>query len=779
MIDCEIVFDMRCLQDPSYKDRGVGKLSANLVRNVHNSCEKIGTSTLGLIDPGLPPLEDRFLRLVDRVQSNAYLGAKGRSTVFLELSPMTHDPLFLGRIVNDPDILKLAIVYDFIPLMKPERYLPTPSNRLDYHTQLIWLSRYDHFFPISQYTSDELRRLLNVDPTRITRTGAPIDSAFERIGTSGRRTRFSERYVLACGGAEPRKNIECPILAHARSREMQDARIQLVVTGNYPPSWQERLRDLYASNGGRPALLIFPGFVDEDELVSIYRGAQCTVVAAQMEGFSMPVVEAMAAGSPVITSSIPAHKELVERNDLMFSSEDAEELRGKVEALVLNPAKRTEIVQDQSTRWQRFRADKIAGDFWAAVSDLVTHRYPKSKGILRGARPRIAFLSPMPPDQSGVADYSAATIRELGKLVDIHVFSKHAPVTMPDGAASAQQITALPCLSSGFDRVVGVVGNSHFHLEVFQLLERYGGACIEHDNRLLGFYRILLGSSRACAIAESELGRRVTEEEIGSWMQDESRLQATFLGELAEWASPMFVHSRVTADIVQERFSKTPIYLPFSIYRQWENDPTDQRLKVSARQRLGIASKEFAIISLGFVHSNKAAEECIWAVDLLRSWKIPAKLYFVGGFAADEGKFRNLVSKLNLNDHIEFLSEFVTEAKYRDYLLAADAAVQLRTHFFGGLSGALLDCIAVGLPTVANDDLALAMEAPTYVSAVPDHPSPVLIAEALAEISQRGANRSQFDEARRHYCEVHSFKNYAQQLCEGLGFETTANQKRP
>lgn len=769
MNNYEIVFDMRCLQDPSYKDRGVGKLSANLVRTVGRLREKIKISTLGLIDPVLPPLEDRFLHLVDRVRSNAYLGAKGCSTVFVELSPMTHDPLFQGRIVNDPDILKLAIVYDFIPLMKPERYLPTASNRLDYHTQLIWLSRYDHFFPISQHTSDKLRRILGVNPMRITKTGAPIDSAFERADTSGRRERFSDRYILACGGAEPRKNIECPILAHAGSGAMQDAGIRIVVTGNYPPGWQEVLRDLYVRNGGRQELLIFPGFVDEDKLVSIYRDALCTVVATHMEGFSIPVVEAMAAGSPVIASSIPAHKELIGRDDLMFSPDSVEELRRKLEALTVDQAGRTEIILDQSTRWQRFRADKIADEFWSTVGDLVTRRQPKRTGILRGARPQIAFLSPMPPDQSGVADYSAATIRELRKLVDVHVFSKHAPLTTPDGAASAQQITTLPCLSSGFDRVVGVIGNSHFHLEVFQLLERYGGACIEHDNRLLGFYGSLLGSPRACAVAERELGRSVSVEEVGSWLQDESRLRATFLGEIAEWASPMFVHSRVTAKIVRERFSKTAIYLPFSIYRQWETDPTDRRLKLAARRRLGIAKKEFAIISLGFVHSNKAAEECIWAVDLLRSWDIPAKLHFVGGFASDEGPFRNLVSNLGLTDHVVFSSDFVGEAQYRDYLLAADAAVQLRTHFFGGLSGALLDCIAVGLPSVANEDLALAMEGPTYVSTVPDHPSPVLVAEALAKISQKAANRSQFDEARRHYCDVHSFKNYAQQLCEGLG----------
>ncbi len=57
---------------------------------------------------------------------------------------------------------------------------------------------------------------------------------------------------------------------------------------------------------------------------------------------------------------------------------------------------------------------------------------------------------------------------------------------------------------------------------------------------------------------------------------------------------------------------------------------------------------------------------------------------------------------------------------------------------------ALLDCIAAGLPTVANDDMAEAMDAPSYVLRVPDHPSPVLIAEALAEISDRIRDRTSF-----------------------------------
>ncbi|MBB3143621.1 glycosyltransferase involved in cell wall biosynthesis [Phyllobacterium trifolii] len=768
-----ILFDMRCLQDSAYKHRGVGKLSENLVRSVDRLSKKYKISTLGLVDPALPPLEDSFRNLVDEVCANAHVGLERGPTVFIELSPMTHDPLFVARVVNDTDVLKIAIVYDFIPLLKPERYLPNPSNRIHYDTQLTWLSRFDHFFPISQYTADELHRILHIDSTRITNTAAPVGSAFELLRSSALRERLPKRYVLAPGGAEPRKNIECPIKAHARSGALQDAQIGLVVAGNYPWDWQARLRDLYVSCGGQSDLLFFTGFIDEDDLVAIYRGATCAIVAAHMEGFSIPVVEAMAAGTPVVASDIPAHVELVERGDLMFSPDDAQEAMSKLEMLVSNESHRAAVIEDQSTRWQRFRADNIASMFWNAVDGLLVTRKPGTVfNVTRGSRPRIAFLSPMPPDRSGVADYSAATIKELGKLVDVDVYARGKLLEIPEGASTANTISPFPFVSPQYDRVIGVVGNSDFHLEIFNLLMRYGGACIEHDNRLLGFYRILHGLGRTQDVAQMELKRAVSCHEIDSWMSDESLLEATFLGELAKSCSPLFLHSKVTTALVNERLNAGAIHLPFSIYRPWTYDPVDLTIKNNARKRLGMEDGEFAIATFGYIHSNKAIEEIIWAVDLLRSWNVPAKLYCVGGWATLEHQlFLDLRSRLGLEDHIVFAAEYTSDAKYRDFLLAADAGVQLRTHFLGGLSGGLLDCIAAGLPTVANDDMAEAMDAPSYILRVPDHPSPVLIAEALAEISDRIRDRTKLGGERLLYSDEHSFKRYSELLCQYLGFD--------
>jgi glycosyltransferase involved in cell wall biosynthesis len=326
-----------------------------------------------------------------------------------------------------------------------------------------------------------------------------------------------------------------------------------------------------------------------------------------------------------------------------------------------------------------------------------------------------------------------------------------------------------PQLTTRFDRVIGVMGNSHFHTEVFDMLMRYGGACIEHDNRLLGFYRFLQGEQHTRAVAERELKRPIEPGELEKWLGDEATLDATFLGELAERSQPLCVHSRGTARLVRERFDITPTYLPFSVYRSWSASEFNSANRLRARDRLGLARHEVAVVSLGYVSSSKAPEDCIWAIEMLRGWNIPAKLYFVGE-QSDFARLTSLRDSLGLESHVRFAPEYTPENIYRDYLLAADVAVQLRTHLLGGLSGALLDCIAVGLPAVANQDLATSMETPSYVAVVPDRPSPVLIAEALANlVGSRGS--PSIDEERRAYCGVHNFEVYAERLCEALALD--------
>ena len=83
---------------------------------------------------------------------------------------------------------------------------------------------------------------------------------------------------------------------------------------------------------------------------------------------------------------------------------------------------------------------------------------------------------------------------------------------------------------------------------------------------MLGFYRILLGLERTLSVASKELGRPVAEAELNSWLADEGKLEALFLGEIAESAAPTIVHSPVTARMFENRYGVPAVYLPFSVF---------------------------------------------------------------------------------------------------------------------------------------------------------------------------------------------------------------------
>ena len=205
MRQLDVIFDARCAQTSGYRDRGIGRHAISIVRHARETLDaKYDARLLAVTDNLLEPLPDDIATLFDEVRQNSYTGALARPSWFVELSPMTHDPLFVARLVDHPQILTAAVVYDFIPDTEPERYLPTAAMKLDYALSKYWLSRFDLFWPISRATAGELRTRLRVPDTRMTVTGAAIAVAPDALN---RHDRSSDplQHILVVGGADQRQ----------------------------------------------------------------------------------------------------------------------------------------------------------------------------------------------------------------------------------------------------------------------------------------------------------------------------------------------------------------------------------------------------------------------------------------------------------------------------------------------------------------------------------------------------------------------------------------------
>lgn len=754
-----VIVDARCLQDPAYRERGIGQHAESLLR--HRPKGRTTGPLIGVLDPALPPLPLGTANLFDRLHWTAYPGPTDNG-LFLSLSPMTHSPLRIAPLLMQSGRQRAAIIYDFIPHEMPEAYLPSTSDRLDYYSRLAWLGAYDVFLPISQTTTQQLCELVpNARLEQCFVTGVAVRASL--VPRPGDLVGLPLRHVLAVAGPDPRKNVEAPILAHAESQALQSGGIPLLVAGNYPPDQQARLAEIHVKAGGDPALLCFLPHLTDDALRAAYRAAFVTVAPSRAEGFSIPVIEAGANGCPVLAADCSAQKELVTQADALFAPDDTTRLRLLLERLVTDPTARADLVARQRDVWPRFTESEVAARFWGALSTR-----PAAPAIARSIKPSLALLSPMPPDRTGVADYSYAVLGAIAELTDVVVYTETAAPVAPAGVR-VEMLTQQACLSGKHDAVVAVLGNSHYHRRIFELLLDYGGACIAHDARMLHFYAGLLGPQRTAAIAEAELGRPANMCEISGWIAQERNLPTFFMSEVLRAARPAFMHSRLSCNLMQKTYGVEVRHLPFVALRVPAAKELTSLARIAARNRLNLPSDSFAIATFGFVTPDKAPHELIWALSMLHSWRIPANLTFVGEASESlQHDLENLALSLGLKDHVRFLGT-VHETVWREWLQAADAAVQLRAHTIGSVSAALMDCLTAGVPTVANLDLADAIDAPEVICRrVPDHISAVLIAEQLAEIADASPAMFRNEAIRQAYVATHTPERYAAALLAGL-----------
>lgn len=156
----------------------------------------------------------------------------------------------------------------------------------------------------SENTKRDIVDLYKIDPKKIhvlTPGVAPLfhqENNVPALEQVQKKYNLGEKYILFLGTIEPRKNIEAVVRAFEQSPQLREAGYELILAG--AAGWKNRriLKSIEQSEGVR-----YIGYVDSEEKPFLYRGASLFVYPSLYEGFGFPVLEAMASGIPVITSS--------------------------------------------------------------------------------------------------------------------------------------------------------------------------------------------------------------------------------------------------------------------------------------------------------------------------------------------------------------------------------------------------------------------------------------------------------------------------------------------
>ena len=770
-----IYVDARALQDPDYRFRGVGQHSSSLIDALRRQDWPGRRPRLvAVTDAARDALQPEHHRFFDRVITQPQPLAGGEITGvlwYLNLSPMTHDPVWAQAFLNDRSIYRVALFYDLIPLDFPERYLIQPGLRMDYIVALAWLRRYDTFAAISAFSAEGLIRQIEIDRSKVFVSGVAVRRSLEPAADATPAPRSERRDIIVSGGGDPRKNPECALIAHAGSKPLRKAGIGISVFGAYPESMRSDFRSIYAKHGGRSQDLQFLPHLGDEDLHQVYRLGLVTIVPSRAEGFSIPIVESSAAGTPVLASDVGAHPELARDANWRFDPDDAAGLRVLLERLLQDEDSWERLQREQVPLWRDYTVGRVGQKFVDGVLARAPP-HPAAPAVRRGAKPSIAILTPLPPAPSGVADYSATTLRPLARVADVHMFTATPDADWENGWASLSPISSRPYAMKAFDATVCVMGNSNHHTAVLDYLLDNGGACIAHDARQLDFYVHERGMPHALQLAQAEYKRPVSEEQLGRWMSNQRELPVLFLSEIVRASDPLMVHSPLTAQLIQNLYDHSPVVLPFAQYRTLPGDVGSLGRRRSSRELLGLGDEEAVLVTFGHLSHDKGTEDLVWALKLLRDWGVNARLVFCGDANTNAMiHLRELALSLDVDDYVVTFRDRVPEDIYVAYLNAADVGIQLRGYFMGGLSGALNDCIAAGLPSIANAHLAAAMMAPDYVRRVPDNFSSVLIAEAALEILDSGQNIRRPLTERSAFGISHSPSAYCRQLLNALSLE--------
>lgn len=303
---------------------GIGRFARNVLNRLTN-CEQLNSGP-----KPLSPLDPLWLTYQIATKRPAVFFSPGFNPPALSIAPL------------------VITIHDLAHLQLPA--FATYGRRLYYR----WLvkpasNQAYRVITVSEYSRRQILEWTGLQEACVVSVGNGVEPIFR---PEGWRYEPGFPYILYVGASRPHKNI--PRLLKAFEK-IEYPRLRLVLAAKKTAELAARLQDLKIENR-----VEFTGFVSDDTLAALYRGAVCLVSPSLIEGFGLPPLEAMACGTPVIVSRTTAAPEVVGNNALLIDPLDVDNIRAAMERILSDTHLRQTLRQAGPPHAQLFHWDRVA-----------------------------------------------------------------------------------------------------------------------------------------------------------------------------------------------------------------------------------------------------------------------------------------------------------------------------------------------------------------------------------------------------------------------------------
>ncbi|MFN2592306.1 MAG: glycosyltransferase [Candidatus Dormibacteria bacterium] len=617
----------------------------------------------------------------------------------------------------------VATLYDLIPLIYPEHYLSDPVLRRNYLLALGALKRASRVLAISEASRQDGIRLLGMSPDQVDVAWPvaspcfrpiPREAAALRLTGLPQLTALPDHFVLMVTARHHTKNMENSLRAYAMLAPRVRTEFPLVFGGHLgdpDPALTALLIELGIVDDA-----IFTGLLSDDQLAALYNLATLVVHVSRYEGFGLPVLEAMRCGTPVITSTTSSLPEVAGAAGITVDPDDRAGLASALDEVLHNRARRQTMRAEGLRRAEAFSDEQLAGrtrdSYVRALADATA---PQQTQLT------VSMWAPVPPQASGVADFSAELMDSLGRSTHVECF-------VDDGVLPSSRMLERHRIhhfsafgrrqcQAAFDVTIYQFGASYFHRYMWEPMLDHAGVLDLHDlswSRLI-YHEAIIGGNRAsferllqALEGEPALRRFRSLPKAGTLDLLDPALAAflddhLMLRRIIDRSRGQIVHFPAAKTLLEDRYANArPYMVPMGVA-----DPypvRSPRSTAQIRSILGIGHDAFIVGVFGIIDPIKRVEASLHALQALLPHRPDSVLALVGQVLDPdyESLLHRLSAELGISDHVRLLGR-VSRDVFDDHMIASDVVVNLRYPTQRQMSAIIMRAAAAGKPVIVSD----------------------------------------------------------------------------